>query len=65
MSNTYKEHLTLHKWNLWAHLPHDTDWSIHSYKKIYSINTIEEMITIIETIITIITLITIKINLLI
>jgi hypothetical protein len=32
MSNTYKEHLTLNKWNLWAHLPHDTDWSIHSYK---------------------------------
>ena len=36
MSNTYKEHLTLNKWNLWAHLPHDTDWSIHSYKKIFS-----------------------------
>jgi hypothetical protein len=50
MSNTYKEHLTLNKWNLWAHLPHDTDWSIHSYKKIFCINTIEEMITITETI---------------
>ena len=21
------------KWVLWAHLPHDTDWSIKSYKK--------------------------------
>ena len=22
------------KWTLWAHLPHDTDWSLGSYKKI-------------------------------
>ena len=22
------------KWVLWAHLPHDTDWGIKSYKKI-------------------------------
>ena len=21
-------------WTLWAHLPHDTDWSIKSYKRI-------------------------------
>ena len=22
-------------WCLWAHLPHDTDWSLKSYKNIY------------------------------
>jgi len=43
-------HPTIHKWTLWAHLPHDTDWSLKSYKKIYDINSIEEMITITETI---------------
>lgn len=38
-----------HSWNLWAHLPHDTDWSIASYKKIYSLKTVEESIAITET----------------
>jgi hypothetical protein len=37
-------------WNLWAHLPHDTDWSIKSYKKIYTIKYAEEAIAITETI---------------
>ena len=27
------------KWVLWAHLPHDTDWSIKSYKPIMEIIT--------------------------
>ena len=31
------------KWTLWAHLPHDTDWSIKSYKKVLEFNTIEEL----------------------
>ena len=35
-------------WILWAHLPHDTDWSIKSYIKICSFNTIEETISIIN-----------------
>jgi translation initiation factor 4E len=42
----------LHKlsdtWILWAHLPHDTDWSIKSYIKICSFTTIEETISIIN-----------------
>ena len=37
------------KWTFWAHLPHDTDWSINSYKVIYNMNTIEGTIAIIET----------------
>lgn len=37
------------KWTLWAHLPHDTDWSMKSYKPIYTVSTVEETIAIIET----------------
>jgi len=37
------------KWSLWAHLPHDTDWSINSYKKIYTVSSIEETIAVTET----------------
>jgi|UniRef100_A0A6C0F135 hypothetical protein len=35
-------------WILWAHLPHDTDWSIKSYIKICSFTTVEETISIIN-----------------
>ena len=31
-------------WTLWAHLPHDTDWSIDSYKKIMDISNVEQVI---------------------
>ena len=37
------------KWVLWAHLPHNIDWSINSYIKISSLSTVEETIAIIET----------------
>jgi len=33
-------------WVLWAHLPHDTSWSLKSYKKIVTIKTVEEMVTL-------------------
>ena len=36
-------------WTLWAHLPHDIDWSINSYKKIYNTSTVEETIAVMET----------------
>ena len=36
-------------WTLWAHLPHDTDWSIGSYKPIYTTGTVEETIAVTET----------------
>ena len=39
-------HLLYDKWVLWAHLPHDTDWSIGSYKFIMTIDTVEKMITL-------------------
>ena len=37
------------KWTLWAHLPHDTDWSIKSYKPIYTFDTVEQSIAVTET----------------
>ena len=37
------------KWTLWAHLPHDTDWSIKSYKLIFTVSNVEETIAITET----------------
>jgi hypothetical protein len=37
------------KWTLWAHLPHDTDWSINSYKKIHTSMYLEELIALIES----------------
>ena len=29
-------------WTLWAHLPHDTDWSLKSYRQIMTFGTVEE-----------------------
>ena len=37
-------------WRFWAHLPHDTDWTVKSYKDIYKISTVEEAIVLFETI---------------
>jgi hypothetical protein len=42
-------HCLSDKWCLWAHLPHDTDWSINSYKKIFTFGTVEETIAVTET----------------
>ena len=42
-------HLLKHKWNLSAHLPHDTDWTLSSYKHIFKYTTIEDTIAITET----------------
>jgi len=37
-------HALFDKWVFWAHLPHDTDWTLKSYKKIMVFTTIEEVI---------------------
>jgi translation initiation factor 4E len=34
------------RWTLWAHLPHDTDWSLASYKKIFTFQSLEEIIAV-------------------
>lgn len=45
---------TVHKlsdeWTLWAHLPHDIDWTAKSYKKIITFNSVEAIIALCETI---------------
>jgi len=37
------------KWSLWAHLPHDTNWTFESYIRILTFNTVEEIIMLLET----------------
>ena len=37
------------KWTIWAHLPHNTDWSIKSYIPITTFTTVEETIAVTET----------------
>ena len=39
------EHLLSDKWVLWAHLPHDTDWSLKSYINIMEIESVDQMIS--------------------
>jgi translation initiation factor 4E len=36
-------------WTLWAHLPHDTEWNLNSYKEIMTFDTVEEALTLYET----------------
>jgi translation initiation factor 4E len=44
-----QQHILTNTWSLWAHMPTDSDWSPQSYIKIYTFNTIEEIICINET----------------
>ena len=37
-------------WTLWLHLPYDIDWSINSYKKVFTFDTLEDCISLIENI---------------
>ena len=43
---TTQPHALYYKWVLWAHLPHDTDWTLKSYKKIMVFTTVEEVIAL-------------------
>jgi len=36
-------------WTIWAHLPHDTDWSIKSYIPISNMTSVEETLAVTET----------------
>jgi hypothetical protein len=37
-------------WTLWAHLPHDTDWTLKSYRKIARISSAEEAIALVNSV---------------
>jgi hypothetical protein len=49
MENNISHHKLNNKWTLWAHLPHNTDWSIKSYIPIFTFTTIEETLAVTET----------------
>ena len=50
MANASNIQNALHgSWTLWAHLPHDTEWSLSSYKKIMDFSSVEEAIVLTET----------------
>ena len=46
---TSEKHLLSDKWVLWAHLPHDTDWSLKSYINIITLENVEDIVSIIHT----------------
>jgi len=53
-NNTMEPETTsIHKlsdnWTLWAHLPHNTDWSIQSYIPIATFTTVEDTLGVVET----------------
>ena len=39
-------HQLEHEWVMWAHLPHDTNWNLDSYKKILGFNALEDIISL-------------------
>jgi len=41
-----KQHTLIDKWVLWAHLPHNTDWSLKSYIKLLQLETVEDVVSI-------------------
>ena len=47
-TTTTTSHQLFDEWVLWAHLPHDTDWSLSSYKKIITLGTIEDTLMLFE-----------------
>jgi hypothetical protein len=49
-SPSTEQHILHGKWVLWAHLPHDTDWSLSSYIKITETNTVENVISLVNSI---------------
>jgi len=48
-TSTSEFHKLSDKWTLWAHLPHNTDWSLKSYIPISTFSTVEETIAVTES----------------
>jgi hypothetical protein len=42
-------HKLNNEWTMWAHLPHDIDWTTKSYKEMYRITSVEETIALTES----------------
>lgn len=45
-NSSVSQHKLSDKWVLWAHLPHDTDWSLKSYIKIMNITDLEGLLMV-------------------
>lgn len=43
-------HTLNRKWILWSHLPQNPDWTIKSYKHLYNLNTLEDVVAILNVI---------------
>ena len=48
MDSTF--HKTVDTWKVYFHLPHDTEWSIESYKNVYNLNTVEHLVMLFDNI---------------
>jgi len=48
-SNMEPFHSLSDRWTLWAHLPHNTDWSIKSYIPISTFKSVEDTLGVTET----------------
>mgnify|MGYP005992319139 CR=1 FL=1 len=48
VNSDMQQHPLSDEWTLWAHLPHDTDWSLTSYKPIYTYKSVEEVLAVNE-----------------
>lgn len=48
LQQVQQHHALSSGWTLWCHLPHDTDWSLASYIKIYDFNTVEQAVSMTE-----------------
>lgn len=44
------QHPLSDEWCFWVHLPHDTDWSLNSYKKVFSTTMAEEVVALNESV---------------
>jgi len=48
-SSNDNRHQLKNRWTLWAHLPHNTDWTFNSYIPITTFTSVEETIAVTET----------------
>jgi len=47
--NVSDHHPLNNQWTMWAHLPHDTDWTTKSYKEVYEMTMAEDAIALLES----------------
>jgi hypothetical protein len=40
------KHALNNGWTLWAHLPHDVNWDVKSYKKIHTVENVEDAVVL-------------------